>query len=91
MCIRDSDTTANEDVVDLRRGDLLLMYTDGLVERRRTPIDQQIELLAAALGRISVDDDLAASIDHLFEVARAPSDADTAIDDDRAVIAIRRR
>ena len=73
------------------RGDLLLMFTDGLIERRRTSIDVQMARLAAALAGIGPGDDLSAAVDALIATALLPSDDDAPTDDDRAVIAIRRR
>lgn len=40
-----SGTTYSQDVVELPVGSVLLLYTDGLVERRGKPIDQGFELL----------------------------------------------
>src|SRR5439155_24689982 len=44
------DTRYDEVEVDIEAGSLLLLYTDGLVERRDQPIDVGIDRLAAQLG-----------------------------------------
>ena len=38
---------------DLRPGDVLVLYTDGLVERRRTPLDARLEALRQAVQALS--------------------------------------
>jgi serine phosphatase RsbU (regulator of sigma subunit)/anti-sigma regulatory factor (Ser/Thr protein kinase) len=43
-----SDTAYTQDVVELPVGSVLLLYTDGLVERRGRPIDEGFELLCEA-------------------------------------------
>ena len=40
----------SEATVDLRRGSRLVLYTDGLVERRDQPLDEGIDALAELLG-----------------------------------------
>ncbi|MDN4161830.1 SpoIIE family protein phosphatase [Nocardioides abyssi] len=44
------DTDRTESVVELRRGSTVLLYTDGLVERRDQSIDVGLSLLAERLG-----------------------------------------
>ncbi len=44
------DRDGDEDLV-LRRGETLVLYTDGVVERRREPLDEGISRLAATVGR----------------------------------------
>ena len=79
-----------EDVEDgrdaLAMGDRLVLYTDGLVERRREPIDEGLERLrsTAEAYRGSVD----GLCDHLIEALRPPAGA---AHDDIAVIAVERR
>ena len=38
---------------DLRSGDVLVLYTDGLVEQRRTPLDVRLEALRQAVQAVS--------------------------------------
>ena len=38
---------------DLRSGDVLVLYTDGLVEERRTPLDARLEVLRQAVEALS--------------------------------------
>lgn len=38
---------------DLRSGDVLVLYTDGLVEQRRTPLDARLEALRQAVQAMS--------------------------------------
>ncbi|MFB9677264.1 SpoIIE family protein phosphatase [Streptosporangium vulgare] len=67
--------------IELREGDLLLLFTDGLVERRTRDIDEGLELTmkAAALLRGDLDDGL----DRLIEVIGGPNP-----EDDTCVLAI---
>ncbi|MFY1705436.1 SpoIIE family protein phosphatase [Micromonospora sp. WMMA1923] len=68
----------------LPAGATLVLYTDGLIERRDVTIDDGLAALAAVAGR--VDDDLDAFCERLV-VELAPSE----INDDVAVVALRRR
>ncbi|WP_434742479.1 SpoIIE family protein phosphatase [Micromonospora sp. SH-82] len=69
---------------DLPRGSTLVLYTDGLIERRDATIDEGMAALAAAAT--VVDDDLDAFCQRLL-VELAPPE----IHDDVAVVALRRR
>ena len=63
--------------VQLRAGDLLLLYSDGLVERRRSSIDEGLAvLLAAAAGVTDPERVVAAALDALGSVS---SDDDTCL------------
>jgi serine phosphatase RsbU (regulator of sigma subunit) len=63
--------------VQLRDGDLLLLYSDGLVERRRSSIDEGLAvLLAAAAGVTDPEGVVAAALEALGSVS---SDDDTCL------------
>ena len=78
-----------EDIEDgtsaLAPGDRIVLYTDGLVERRREPIDESLERLCSA-GQ-GFDGTVEALCDHLIEAMRPPAGA---AKDDIAVIALER-
>jgi PAS domain S-box-containing protein len=67
-------------------GDLLVTYTDGLIERRDEDIDTGVKRLAEACAMFSEDQDL---LDGLAGVISSVRDARR--DDDVAVLALRRR
>lgn len=67
-------------------GDLLVTYTDGLIERRDEDIDTGVKRLAEACAEFSADENL---LDGLAEVICSVRDARR--DDDVAVLALRRR
>ena len=57
----------------LAPGDRIVLYTDGLVERRREPIDESLERLRSAAE--GFDGTLEALCDHLIEALRPPAGA----------------
>ncbi len=67
-----------EHTVELAAGAVLVLYTDGLVERREVPIDRGLEGLAAALesGR---ELGAEALCDHLLAQLHAVGDDDVAL------------
>ena len=79
-----------EDVADgeagLAPGERIVLYTDGLVERRREPIDESLERLRTAAE--AFDGTVDALCDHLIEALRPPAGMPH---DDIAVIALERR
>ena len=79
----DPDTRRTETVVTLDRGVTVLMYTDGLIERRDSDIDDGMERLVAALADLA-DLPLRELCDRVLErmVEGQP-------DDDVALVAVR--
>ena len=79
----DPDARYTEDVTRLRLGDTLLMFTDGLIERRDETIDEALTtLLRAASRRVG---DIGGYADHLL--AEAASNTG----DDACLVAVRIR
>lgn len=78
-----ADTEYVQDVVELPAGSLLLLYTDGLVERRARPIDEGLERLCeAAHGAPSEPDQF---VEHVLERMVGREDRG----DDIAMLAVR--
>jgi serine phosphatase RsbU (regulator of sigma subunit) len=73
-----------EAVVDLERGAVLLLYTDGLVEGRRRSLDAGLDELTAAVAAQPAG----APLDDLCEAVLAALDAADS-DDDVALLALR--
>jgi serine phosphatase RsbU (regulator of sigma subunit) len=67
--------------ISLPRGAVMLLYTDGLVERRDVPLDQRLERLREA---VSADDPEVVCRNVMHRLIDAPTD------DDIAVLAVRR-
>src|SRR3954471_1672357 len=72
--------------VPFREGDLLVSYTDGLIERRDEDIDAGVRRLADACGAFAGDQDLFTGLAEVIATVR-----DVRRDDDVAVLALRRR
>jgi PAS domain S-box-containing protein len=72
----DSEGSYSEAVLDVRVGDVLLLYTDGLVERRHGGEDDITPLLAAAA---CPEDDLESYVDRVLSGARSDTDDDTCL------------
>lgn len=62
--------------VDLDPGDLLVLYTDGLIETRSDPIDERLDVLLGLLGH--PDRSLEETCDRLLEALRAGDGHDDA-------------
>ncbi|GAA1792419.1 hypothetical protein GCM10009682_12930 [Luedemannella flava] len=76
-------TTARESPVTLNPGALLVLYTDGLIERRGRSLDEGLDALAAAAAHL--DDDLETYCDRLLADV-----GPTEPDDDIAIVVLRR-
>jgi serine phosphatase RsbU (regulator of sigma subunit) len=77
------DAEYEQAVLQLQRGDTLLFYTDGLIERRSVPISDGLAALAAAA--VPADADLEA------HVARVMAGAASDTGDDACLLAVRIR
>jgi PAS domain S-box-containing protein len=64
-------------------GSTLLLYTDGLVERRDTPLDERLEQLAAAVG--PADDGLSVLCERVLDAVLGEGEPS----DDVAILAVR--
>jgi serine phosphatase RsbU (regulator of sigma subunit)/anti-sigma regulatory factor (Ser/Thr protein kinase) len=68
--------------IDLKPGDAFVFYTDGIVERRTTPLDDRLELLRDC---VHGEDDMDAMADRVF--AKLTEDAPS--EDDMALLIVR--
>ncbi|GGO94143.1 SpoIIE family protein phosphatase [Wenjunlia tyrosinilytica] len=66
-----------EQRLTLASGDRLLMYTDGLIERRDRSVERSLEQLLAAVGTASPD--LDEHVDRLLTHSRSDTDDDTCL------------
>src|SRR5215470_16585245 len=73
----DPDTRYTEEVASLRLGDTLLMFTDGLIERRDEPIDDALATLLRAAGRPVGD--IGGYADHLLAEAASNTGDDACL------------
>jgi PAS domain S-box-containing protein len=80
-------TAVTDAATDLREGDMLVLYTDGLVERRADSLQAGLDRLAAAASSVAFDD-AEVLCDALLE-ALVPSSATR--DDDVALLVARIR
>jgi serine phosphatase RsbU (regulator of sigma subunit) len=78
------DTPRFDHAIDLEGGSTLLLYTDGLVERRDGDLDDGIENLATVLSNLG-DLDVGSLCDAILESTAAPE----AGDDDIALLVLR--
>ncbi|MER5309340.1 SpoIIE family protein phosphatase [Streptomyces sp. NPDC002773] len=69
----------------LRPGDTLLLYTDGLVERRHDGLGTGLGLLVAAAEELAAEEDLEQLVDGLLGMVTGDTD------DDTSVVAVRLR
>ena len=80
----DPDAVYAEITTPLQLGDILLLFTDGLIERRDKPIDDALEALLQVAGR-AAPGDIGVFADYV--VAEASSNTD----DDACLVAVRVR
>ncbi|MFJ7906565.1 PP2C family protein-serine/threonine phosphatase [Kitasatospora sp. NPDC096204] len=71
------DAEYEEHTARLDPGDVLLLYTDGLVERRDRPVEESVEQLLRAAG--APGPDLELYLDRLLELSPADTDDDTCL------------
>ncbi|MFE2015811.1 SpoIIE family protein phosphatase [Streptomyces sp. NPDC059491] len=67
-----------EQRIGLRAGDTLLLYTDGLVERRHAGLDEGLALFASEVERLA-DHEPDRLVDELLRTATGDTDDDTSI------------
>ncbi|WP_051944450.1 SpoIIE family protein phosphatase [Streptacidiphilus rugosus] len=68
-----------ESQVELRAGDLLLLFTDGLIERRHSSLDLALTLLGRTVESLEPDGDLEAQADALLATAVGDTDDDASL------------
>ena len=88
--LRRPDQPFGVECVTFEPGDAVLLYTDGLIERRGSPLDVQMDQLAISLETLGAEAPAVSSIDQLVQAARASALDSTPTDDDVAVILARR-
>ncbi|WP_316528692.1 SpoIIE family protein phosphatase [Kitasatospora brasiliensis] len=71
------DAEYEESTARLDPGDVLLLYTDGLVERRDRPVEESVDQLLRAAG--APGPDLEQYLDRLLELSPADTDDDTCL------------
>ena len=71
-------------------GAAILLYTDGLIERRRASLDEQIDHLAAVFAELDRGASAATTADHVVRSVRAADGDSIPNDDDRALVVVRR-
>lgn len=74
--------TATVTAIEVPEGTTLLMFTDGVVERRGTDLFESLDLLARTAGPGPGDEDLERWLDRLLSALPEPGD------DDRTVVAV---
>ena len=76
------DLSVEGERIEIEPGAAVLLYTDGLIERRDAPIDEDIEELRRILG--DAPHELDACLDHIVETLAARD-----LTDDVAMLAMR--
>lgn len=72
------DATYQEISTELRVGDTLILYTDGLIERRHSGLDETLATLRRAAER-PVTGEIDEQADHLLAEATGDTDDDTSL------------
>ncbi len=75
LAVQSSPAARTEDVHQLEPGSILLLYTDGLVERRTQAIDDGMSMLGAEVVRLR-NEDLEALADSIVQTLRDAEHAD---------------
>ena len=75
----DANSGYDEVTIVLEPGDVLLLYTDGLIERRRHSPDENIARLLAEARPAETDVDLDAYVDRILDRVESDTDDDTCI------------
>lgn len=71
--------TYRESELDLRPGDMVLLCTDGLIERRSGLLDDALALLARTVESLAAVDDLESLADTLLDTAVGDTDDDASL------------
>ena len=79
-----AETPTDLATVDFPPGSMVLLYTDGLIERRNRPITEGIQALREEFARLRPDDQ--AALDRLIAACRAADVEEGLVDDDIAVV-----
>ncbi len=72
-------TERSDHLLDLRRGDTVVLYTDGLLEHQRTGIDEGLRRLAAVLAGLAGRSAAEVCDEVLDRVVTGPADDDVAL------------